>query len=206
MSAGTNHLIKICGLTTTSDVEMVVGAGADAVGFIFAPSKRQVTSRTARELSAAAAGARRIGVMRSLDDQTIASLVREVPLDGVQLHDEVSSALMAQLLEQGLVVWRVLADGVPLENLAFDALLLDNADPGSGVFNDFSTFAPLLTTNRCLLAGGLNPHNVAGVIATYAPYGVDVASGVEASPGIKDASKVTAFINAARSAFDEVNQ
>jgi phosphoribosylanthranilate isomerase len=205
MKALPTNLVKICGLTRVEDVTLAVNSGANAVGFIFAPSTRRVSIERARELSKVAQGVLRVGVMKDLGDQEILEHVDAVTLDAVQLHEAPSPELYEQLRQRDLRLFLVHHRGSVTPDSAehFDALLLDNPAPGSGELNDFKVFgADLLATPR-ILAGGLDPENIFGVIQEFRPYGVDVASGVESAPGIKDEAKVLRFITMANQAFEE---
>jgi len=199
------NMIKICGLTRVEDVTMAISSGANTVGFIFAPSSRQVTIERARELSVAAAGGLRVGVMKDLSEQEIVDIVDAVPLDGVQLHEAPSDELYQQLRERNLRLFLVHHRGsdAPDSTERFDALLLDNPAPGSGEMNNFNEFDGVLLTTPRILAGGLDPENVFDAIREFRPYGVDVAGGVESTPGVKDADKVLGFITMANQAFEE---
>ncbi|MEI6709605.1 MAG: phosphoribosylanthranilate isomerase [Actinomycetota bacterium] len=199
------HLVKICGLTTSADTRYAVEHGATAVGFIFAPSSRQVTTTQARDLSAVAASVLRVGVMKDLNPKEIIEVVDNVELDAVQLHDAPSDDLVAELRgrELGLLAVHHRGDDFLGLTADFDAWLFDNPEPGSGVANDFRALGKTCFQGPIVLAGGLDPDNVGDIIRTLHPYGVDVASGVESSPGIKDLGKVLAFITTANKAFEE---
>jgi phosphoribosylanthranilate isomerase len=206
--------VKICGITRPDDAARAVEAGADFLGLNFwPPSRRNLAAARAPAVAAAAraAGAiQLVGVFvnQPLDD--IAAIARDVGLDVLQLHgDETPGELAAVAAATGLPVWRALAVAGPddlagLDAWPVDALLLDAPSAGRGgagkVFDwalarDARTRFP---ARRFALAGGLGPHNVAAAIAAVEPWAVDVASGVEAAPGVKDPEKVAAFIAAAR--------
>ena len=212
--------VKICGNTSLEDALAATEAGADAVGFIFAPSPRQVTvARVAAIIPALAGGIEKIGVFVDADLATIADAVERCGLTGVQIHSSDEGELAAQLrlrFGPGLRILQV----IHFEETAADQLLSIAPDPnidgvlidsrtatavgGTGIRFDWqSARATLFTPDRRLrliAAGGLNPANVAEAIGLLAPWGVDVASGVELSPGRKDAAKVRAFVRNARSA------
>lgn len=212
--------VKICGNTSLSDAQLAVDSGADAVGFVFAPSPRQVTpSQVATITSNLPAGIEKIGVFVDASFDEIADTVRLCKLTGVQLHSEAGPDLPEQLRVEfgsGLRILRVVhfAAGVEQQAAALgrdpnvDALLVDSrtekAVGGTGIAFDWTAASHSLFQNaqerKLVAAGGLHPENVATAIATLAPWGVDAVSGVEATPGRKDRAKVFAFVANARRA------
>jgi phosphoribosylanthranilate isomerase len=206
--------VKICGNTSLADAQLAVDAGADAVGFVFAPSPRRVTpSQVATITPGLPAGIEKIGVFVDASFDEIAETVRLCGLTGVQLHSEAGSDLPAQLRAEfgpSLRILRVVhfAAGVEQQAAAFsrdpnvDVLLVDSrtekAVGGTGIAFDWTAASHSLFQNaeqrKLIAAGGLNPENVATAIATLAPWGVDVVSGVEAAPGRKDREKIIAFV------------
>jgi phosphoribosylanthranilate isomerase len=217
--------IKICGNTSLEDARLAVEAGADAVGFVFAPSPRRVTASEAAAIAQhLPATVEKIGVFVDAPLEEIYSTVRECGLTGVQLHSEAGPELPAKLrklLGPGLRILRVVhfdAGAGRLmkkqiaehaRNPAVDAVLVDSrtatAVGGTGAAFDWQLARKTLFQNakarkRRIAAGGLNPANVAEAIAALRPWGVDVASGVEATPGKKDADKVWEFVARARAA------
>jgi phosphoribosylanthranilate isomerase len=216
--------IKICANTSLEDALVAVEAGADALGFVFAPSPRRVT---AAEVAAMApylpAAVERIGVFVDAGLEEIYSAVRACSLTGVQLHFESGPELPAKLRERlgpKLRILRVVhfgaSAGEPISdriasharNPHVDAVLVDSrtaaAAGGTGMAFDWVEARRTVFSEagelRLIAAGGLNPENVAEAVATLRPWGVDVASGVEAEPGRKDAEKVRAFLARARAA------
>jgi phosphoribosylanthranilate isomerase len=202
--------VKICGVTRVEDARLAWAAGADALGLNFYPrSPRYVTAEVAAALARTrpALGSV-VGVFVNEAPETIRTLVRECGLTAVQLHgDEPPEACSGY----GVPVIKALrvrgpedverARGyVGVGDVA--ALLLDGAAPGyggGGVGFDWSLVARLADAGvPVLVAGGLHPGNVQEAVRATRPYGVDVASGVEASPGIKDADAVRAFVRAVR--------
>ncbi len=197
--------VKICGITNEEDALMAVALGADAVGFVFAPSKRQVTVGTARDI------ARRlppetltVGVFRDQDARFITHAVLEAGLRGVQLHGHESPAFAAELKPRPPVLIVGFAAGSPAigryDEYGADAMLLDAQIPGSGELFDWDLVDDVPDHRRLILAGGLTPDNVGAAIARVNPWGVDVSTGVESSPGQKDPRLVQAFIRAAQAA------
>jgi phosphoribosylanthranilate isomerase len=205
--------VKICGLTREADVEAAVAAGADAVGFV-----ADVPVDTPRELSAARAATLVAGVppfvttvlvtMGDSPDATV-DLVERVGPDAVQVHGDVSPGNLAYLTAKvdARVVVAVDADD-PTDVRGYDevadALLVDSTDDsgggGTGRTHDWEATADLVRSvdSPVVLAGGLDPENVAEAVRTVAPYGVDVATGVEASGGVKDHDAVAAFVERAK--------
>jgi phosphoribosylanthranilate isomerase len=206
--------VKICGVTRPDDAAEAVAAGADFIGLNFWPSsKRYLPAEQAPAVAAAARGAGAallVGVFVNASLAQIAAIAREIALDVIQLHgDESPADAVAVAQATGRAVWKAIAVGEArdLERLdawPVDAILLDAPAVGRGgagkVF-DWSLAREarrLHPARKLVLAGGLGPHNVAAAIAAVAPWAVDVASGVESAPGIKDPAKVDAFVAAVR--------
>ncbi len=199
--------VKICGVTNEEDALMAVALGADAVGFIFAPSPRQVTPGVVRDI------VRRlppetlaVGVFRDQGSRFVIETTQAAQLRGVQLHGHETAAEASRIRPycQALIVAFPAGDPglAHVDDYGADAVLLDSHAPGSGQVFDWSLAEGAPTNRRLILAGGLDPDNVAAGIAEVRPWGVDVASGVEVDgqPGRKDPLKVRAFIHAARAA------
>jgi phosphoribosylanthranilate isomerase len=200
--------IKICGTTNANDALLAASLGADAIGFVFAESKRQVHTETvAAIIPQLPAEMLTIGVFRNETAERISEIVKATGLQGVQLHGtegpEVAEALRSVV---PFLVQVFTVDDPRLERLddyAIDAVLLDSPTPGSGQTFDWSKVTDLQEQRRVILAGGLNPANVAEAIKSVRPWGVDVVSGVEASAGQKDPAALAAFISVARDALSE---
>jgi phosphoribosylanthranilate isomerase len=218
--------IKICANTNLDDAQLAAELGADAVGFVFARSTRRVTPAEVARITPHLPGSvERIGVFPALDAHEIAAAAREAGLTSVQLHGGVSLALIRQLHEifNGdikliqTVHWDIAAGDAnaaivaqQLREIAADGLadrvLLDSktgtANGGTGIAFDWdaarSTLAEAATGLKLIVAGGLRPENVSDAITRLNPWGVDVASGVEQSPGRKNPEKLSAFLRAAR--------
>lgn len=220
--------VKICANTSLEDARLAVEYGADAVGFVFAPSKRLVTpSQVAAITSDLPAEIERIGVFHAIDADETAAAIQTAGLTGAQLHREFDPKLVdalharlgagrASILQT--VHWNVALTADEqhahfLDQLAaiqrhggVDAVLVDSKTAsesgGTGVRFDWKAAAAMLhdTGMKIIVAGGLNPLNVADAITTMHPWGVDVASGSEASPGKKDPAKVREFIRNAKQA------
>jgi phosphoribosylanthranilate isomerase len=218
--------IKICANTNLADAQLAAELGADAVGFVFAPSKRQVTiAEVAHITPHLPAHVERVGVFAALPAEQIAQQAQQSGLTAVQLHGGVNLALLQRLHElfQGrikiiqAVHWQIDADDTSaaavsqqLREIAGEGItqrvLIDsksgNATGGTGIPFDWSAARAVFANTgdglNLIVAGGLRPDNVAEAIAGLAPWGVDVASGVEESPGRKSPEKLAAFIKNAR--------
>lgn len=196
--------VKICGITRPEDARVAERAGADAIGMIFAPgSKRRLDFERASAITAAVGPfVTRVGVFRNATIDEVHHAVERLRLHVVQLHGDEDSSYVAALRDQVTVLKAVrfsLEIGLTdLQAYGADAVLLDGAVPGSGETFDWDRAAPLRAHPRLVLAGGLDPDNVAHAIEAMAPYAVDVASGVESAAGIKDADKVRRFVSAAK--------
>lgn len=189
--------VKICGLTTPEGVAAVAEAGADAAGFVFSPSPRQVGPAEARGLAAGLPSSiRRVAVFRRPPPGWIARVLEEFPADWVQA-DAVDLSGVDLGGGAALPVFR---SGAPLPALLPELLLFEGPESGAGRVADWEQAAVLARRTRMLLAGGLEPGNVASALARVHPWGVDVSSGVESAPGIKDPARVAAFVAAARRA------
>ena len=200
--------IKICGTTSAEDALLAVSLGADALGFIFAESKRQVDAATvAAIVPQLPKDVVAVGVFRNESAARIAEVVNETGLRGVQLHGSEGPEIAQALRDTVPFLVQVFtADDSRLEHLAeypIDAVLLDSPTPGSGETFDWSQIADLPERHRVILAGGLNSTNVAEAIERVRPWGVDAVSGVEAAPGRKDPEALAAFISSARDALSE---
>lgn len=204
--------IKICGVTRADDAVAAVRAGADFVGINFWPqSKRFVDSARGAELARIVrdAGARAVGVFVNAAPDDIAAVAEH--LDVVQLHGDESrddAAALARATRKP--VWKAIAvraehDLDALDAWPADAILLDTPTPGrggSGMTFDWALARAARTrfpSTRLVLAGGLTPDNVGAAVSDVSGlFAVDVASGVESSPGIKDVARITAFVAAVR--------
>ena len=201
--------VKICGLQTAETVAAAVDAGADAIGFVFAPgSPRTVTPEAAAELGRSVpSDVETVGVFRNQPIAVVLDIARKAAVTTVQLHGDESLADMARLHDAGFRTLR--AFSAPAYNKlstedkrAWDSerLLLDAVEPGAGVTFDASVLVNGTPQGFWLLAGGLNPDNVAAAVHALNPAGVDVSSGVESSRGIKDVQLIHDFAKAAKAA------
>ena len=202
------YFVKICGITTEEDALLAVGLGASAVGFILAPSPRQLSaSRIADIVKRLPQDTVSIGVFRDEAPQRVVDIVNHAGLTGAQLHGHETPATTQYVSERiGLTIKAFPAASPRLheaEEFGADLVLVDSPTPGSGRLVDFAVLEGLGDASRLILAGGLTPENVTEAIQRVSPFGVDVATGVESAPGVKDPRKVAAFIAAARAAAPE---
>jgi phosphoribosylanthranilate isomerase len=207
--------VKICGLRTAADLAAVVAAGAGYAGFVFFPkSPRHLTTDQARLLAfAAPPGLAKVALTVNADDATLDALVDAVPLDMLQLHGAETPERVAEVRARyGLPVMK--AVGVADEGdlaaltdyaLAADQILIDAKPPkgadlpgGNGLSFDWRLLVGRKWLRPWMLAGGLTPENVAEAIRLTGARQVDVSSGVESAPGVKDAAKIAAFVRAAK--------
>ncbi|MFB7262172.1 phosphoribosylanthranilate isomerase [Streptomyces nojiriensis] len=193
--------VKICGLKTAHDVDVAVEAGADAVGFVFAPgSPRTVDAVTARELAARVpAGVLTVGVFRGQPLDEVRQLTEESGVRAVQLHGDEGPECYEALRAEGRTLLRATAERVErCGEYGEDLLLIDAPDPGSGKPWNWGSEEFSAPEGRWLLAGGLNPGNVREAVETTGAWGVDVSSGVERERGVKSPDLIRAFIEAVR--------
>jgi phosphoribosylanthranilate isomerase len=202
--------VKICGITRPEDAAGAAAAGAAYLGVVLAGGRRRVSFVRAAEIVAASRGVPVLGVF---GDQSVEEIVRgsrEAGLAGAQLHGPYGPADAARLAEAGLMVWRVLRiarpedlDLLPETSPHADAVLIEPRVPGvqggAGVRLDLALAVEArrrMSNSRLALAGGLTPENVGRAIALVRPDVVDVSSGVESLPGIKDHEKIARFLEA----------
>jgi phosphoribosylanthranilate isomerase len=195
--------VKICGLTTPEGVDAALAAGADAIGFVFAPSVRRVTPVQAAALAVPARG-RAFCVAVTLHPTTVE--VEEIfdifSPDLIQTDIEDVAALSPRARARWLPVLR---EGAMLPERLPERLLYEGAVSGAGRTADWARAQALAGGAEVLLAGGLNPGNVGDAIRAVRPWGVDVSSGVESTPGTKSPLKITDFVAAARAAAAQLD-
>ncbi|UNK47683.1 phosphoribosylanthranilate isomerase [Arthrobacter sulfonylureivorans] len=199
--------VKICGLRTPEAVAAAVDAGADAVGFVFAPGgPRTVSATLARSLGEAVpAGVETVGVFRNQPIGEVIETARAAAVTTVQLHGDEPLADIRMLEGAGFRTLRAFSadaySALPADEKAgweTGRILLDAVEPGAGVTFDASAIQAQPPRGFWLLAGGLTPANVGTLIATLRPNGVDVSSGVESSRGVKDIGLIRDFVHAAK--------
>jgi phosphoribosylanthranilate isomerase len=208
-------IVKICGLSTRETLDVALESGADMVGFVFfAPSPRHLGLETARDLGRQAKGrASKAALTVDADDATLANIVEALEPDILQLHGRETVARLRDIKQKfGLPVMKAIAvetptDLAPLPGYAAvaDRILFDARAPrestrpgGLGAAFDWHLLENLDLKLPFLVSGGLNAENVAQAIRVTRAGGVDVSSGVERAPGVKDPEMIRAFIRAAR--------
>ncbi len=201
-------LIKVCGITSPEALDAAINAGAHAVGFVFADSPRKVSTTIAAKLAKKVPGSvLKFGVFRHPSPELVARVAASVPLDFAQ-SDASDEEMFKGFAPQKFQFLPVLRDGpnltkdleVELARGRGRPIMIEAPVSGAGVKPDWRRIAALRERPRTYLAGGLTPENVAEAIRVVKPYAVDVSSGVESAPGIKDPDKIKAFIAAVRAA------
>jgi phosphoribosylanthranilate isomerase len=196
--------VKICGVTRVEDALATERAGADAIGLNFVPNtKRFISLARAQEISTALNPfIARVGVFRNAGFETILEAIEQVGLSAVQLNGQESDDFAAQVAKVRPVI-RAISFKANLELPENDTLLIDGLDPGSGQSFDWQALETAkLEGRRWLVAGGLTPDNVGVAVRQLMPWGVDVSSGVEASPGVKDHNLVMTFVQNAKMSLE----
>lgn len=192
--------IKICGLTTEAAVEAAIRAQVEAIGFVFAPSKRRVTAQRALELSRnVPASVARVAVFQHPEQALLDEVCEVLRPDFVQTD---SDDLAALKIPDSIRVNPVVRAGRALPQALPPRIVFEGPVSGTGTTVDWSEAAQVARRTKLILAGGLNPENVAEAIRVVSPYGVDVSSGVESSPGLKDPALILRFVSAVREAQD----
>jgi phosphoribosylanthranilate isomerase len=195
--------VKICGITSEEDALLAVAMGADALGFVFAPSPRQVRPTLVADIvKRLPPEILTIGVFRDEAAPRVADVVHTTGLVGAQLHGSEPPSVVKQVAQSVRFVTKAFPAGAPAvrdaASYGADCILVDSPNPGSGEVFDWSLAAEIPSTVRLMFAGGLTPDNVADAVRAVQPWAVDVATGVEAAggraAGKKDAVKLRAFI------------
>jgi phosphoribosylanthranilate isomerase len=197
--------VKICGITSEADAMLAAGFGASAIGFIFAPSARQVTVQTAADIvKRLPPEVLTVGVFRDEAPQRVVEAVQAAGLGAAQLHGHESSQETAWIRARLNTVIKAFPAGDRtidrFVEFGADYLLVDGDNPGSGEVFDWKLAEGVVDPTRLIVSGGLHPDNVAQAVAHLRPFGVDVDSGVESAPGRKDPLKLRDFIANARNA------
>lgn len=197
--------VKICGTTSEEDALLAVALGADAVGFIFAPSQRQIQPGVAADI------AKRlppeiltVGVFQDASPPRVVEVTAATGLRAAQLSGRESAKQCRWIRDRVPLLIKAFPAGHPgiqsVDDYGADILMIDGVTPGSGQVFDWKLAEGKSAARRLLLAGGLTPENVADAVKQVQPWGVDVATGVESRPGRKDPRKLRSFISAARAA------
>ena len=193
--------IKICGLTDADSVAAALQARADAVGFVLAPSVRQLSADQAAHLAVMARGrAMLVAVTLHPTQALVDQIVNVLAPDALQT-DLVDFAHLR--LPETLIRLPVIRAGVTSSAGLPDRILFEGVRSGVGEITDWQAAAQLARSSELILAGGLHAGNVAAAIGAVRPFGVDVSSGVEHSPGQKSPEKIAQFVAVARAAFQE---
>ncbi len=202
--------VKICGITSEADALLSVSLGASAVGFMFAPSPRQVSVRLAGDI------AKRlpeqvltVGVFRNEAPQRVVETVHAAGLNAAQLHGHESAEETKWVRSRVGTVIKAFKAGERaigrFEEFGADFLLVDGENPGSGQVFDWRLAEGVADHHRLIVCGGLRPENVGPAVRSLRPAGVDVSTGVETAPGRKDPLLLRDFIGNARRAHAEVS-
>lgn len=195
--------VKICGITTPEDALAAERAGADAVGMVFAPSKRRVDLQAAGEIAAALGPfVTTVGVFRDAPLREVVETVQALRLDVAQLHGAEIPSYAAEVGRWARVLrampFAVASSPATVAAYPATAFLIDGPEPGSGEPYDWRAIDAWRAHPRFVLAGGLDPTNVAAAVSALQPYAVDVSTGVERSPGVKDHASIQRFIDEVR--------
>jgi phosphoribosylanthranilate isomerase len=201
----TSLFVKVCGITTEEDALLAVAMDADALGFVFAPSQRQVRPQVVADIvKRLPPEILTVGVFKDELPERVISIVRSTGLKAAQIHGSFTTegaTAVRRALFHTIVAFAAGDPRVP-DAEAYEpyAVHLDSARPGSGKVFDWTLVSQVPAGLRLIVAGGLDPDNVGDVIRATRPWGVDVSTGVEASPGRKDPVKLHTFIANAREA------
>jgi phosphoribosylanthranilate isomerase len=201
-------LVKICGITSEADALLAVGLGADALGFVFAPSPRQVAPQAVRRIiERVPPEIMTVGVFRNEARTRVVDIVNGIGLRAAQLHGDETAEDTRWVAERIPFAIKAFPAGHPniarIDDYGVETVLVDAPSPGSGEVFDWRLAEGVVDPARLIVSGGLTAENVADAIAHLRPFGVDVSTGVESEPGRKDPGKVRAFVRAARAAAGE---
>ncbi len=200
--------VKICGLTSAADALLAVGMGAAAVGFVFAPSPRQMAAGAVADIvKRLPPEVLTVGVFRDESPRRVLQIMRSTGLQAAQLHGLESPEQTREVAASVRWVIKAFPAGHAsidrFEDYGASFLMIDGANPGSGELFDWRLAERVVDPDRLIVAGGLRPENVGAAISHLRPFGVDVSSGVEGAPGRKDPVKLAAFMAAVRTAARE---
>ena len=199
--------IKVSGVTNEDDALFSIGLGATAIGFDFGPTPRKVSPVEAHDVvRRLPAGAISVGVFRNEMPQRIVEIANTLGLSAVQIDGTITQAALSYVAERVNTVLRSLPSSVNLDLTAplsgVDYLVMPESDDHDSLVDCLETFADTTIRTPVIASGGLNASNVVDVVQNYPVWGVDVRSGVESSPGVKDPVLLGQFIANARWAFD----
>jgi len=199
--------VKVCGISNEEDALLAVAMGADALGFVFAPSPRQVTASAVADIVKRLPNdVLTVGVFRDEAPERVVETIHRAGLRGAQLHGHETREVTWWVGERIPFVIKAFVAGdrgvADASGYRASAILLDAPSPGSGKVFDWRQADGVSDHSRLIVAGGLTSGNVAAAIANMHPWGVDVSSGVESEPGRKDPRKLRAFIANAKAAFE----
>jgi phosphoribosylanthranilate isomerase len=197
--------VKICGITSEEDALLAVAMGADGVGFIFAPSTRQIAPQKAADIvKRLPVDITTVGVFRDEAAQRVVDIIHQTGLRAAQLHGLETPDEARWVRKRVATTIKAFPAGDPrlshADDWGADVIMIDSATPGSGEVFDWRLAEGAPSNRRILVAGGLTADNVGDAIRRIRPWGVDVSTGVESAPGRKDARKLKAFVEAARRA------
>jgi phosphoribosylanthranilate isomerase len=202
--------VKICGITSEEDALLAVAMGADALGFIFAPSPRQMRSQDVADIvKRLPPEIMTVGVFKDESPERVVHIVRSTGLKAAQIHGNFTAndaRTIRKSIFHTFVSFSAGDDRVArVDEYEPYAVLLDSPQPGSGKVFDWALIDALPDGHKLIVAGGLTSDNVVDAIRIVNPWGVDVSTGVESAPGRKDPVKLRAFIAKAHVASREVN-
>jgi phosphoribosylanthranilate isomerase len=204
--SGHQLFVKVCGITRLQDADLAADLGASAIGFIFWPgSPRYISPEDARGIvRKKAAGVKAVGVFVDEPPERVEQIAALAGLDLVQLHGSESPSVVRGLSGVRPVIKAVALNNGSTPDLSGFAeevlILLDAHDParhgGTGRIVDWEAARRIALSRRIILAGGLTPENVSEAVSAVQPYGIDVSSGVESTPGVKDAARLKRLFEA----------
>lgn len=202
-------LVKICGITSEADALLAVGLGADVIGFVFAPSPRQVTASSVADIvKRLPHEVLTVGVFRDEAPARVVEIANHIGLGAVQLHGHETAEDCRWVRERVTCTIKAFAAGERavgrFAEFGADYLMIDGPSPGSGQVFDWRLGEGVVDHGRLIVSGGLHADNVAQAIAHLRPRGVDVSSGVESEPGRKDPHRLRDFVANARQAASAV--
>ena len=209
MTGGGELFVKICGITSEADALLAIGMGADALGFIFAPSPRQVSANAVGDIvKRLPHDILTVGVFRDESPRRVVEVVNQIGLHVAQLHGHESAEDCQWVRARVGMTIKAFAAGeraiARFAEFGADYLMIDGQSPGSGQVFDWRLGEGVVDPGRLIVSGGLRPDNVGDAVTHLRPFGVDVATGVESAPGRKDPRLLADFVANARQAAEKV--